>query len=371
MIHEDKLRSGAAAPVDPGWLPDGLGPREREEARLLAESLSAEDAAAVVRFGSGIQQDIADFAASVLSQVRARDAGDVGESVTELVAAIREAPRGEDEERRKGLAASIPALGKLLARTRRGLDRSKAVEAHVEAVRAKLDEAYIALQKDIEMLDLVLKTNYDYFRKLDIHIAAAQLRLKEAEEEELPALRARAEQGSDPWDGQQLAELQAFMGRLEQRLDDFRRTRYLSLSQAPRIRMLQQSAQVMMEKIQSVLYNLIPLWKMDLVAGIAQHRADRALEVHRQVIGGIEASMRDSAERTRRIAAGIARESESGLVGMDTLRSVHEELLATLEDTIRIHADGRRQRAEAERELHDMERELRMKIAELANRPLQ
>jgi uncharacterized protein YaaN involved in tellurite resistance len=372
MIQEERLTpfDADSAASDLAWLPDELNTREREEAKLLAQTLRADESNSVLNFGRGIQQEIADFASSVLNGVRSRDAGDLGDTITELVTTIQNAAT-DGNENRKRLLDSIPAVNRLLRRVRRSVVQSQTIEVQVEMIRSKLDEAYLVLQKDIEMLDMVLKHNYSYFKKLDVHIAAAQLRWKEAMEGELPALRHKAEKGSDPWAAQNLSELNAFIQRLEIRLDDFRRTRYLSLSQAPRIRLLQQGEQIIMEKIQSVMYNLIPLWKMDLVTGLAQHRAARALDVQNLVRDRIETSIRESAERTRSVSVGIARESAQGMIGMATLRSVHDELIATLEETIQIYAEGRKRRSETEQELAAMERELKLKVAEIAGNSMQ
>ncbi|MBD2845979.1 toxic anion resistance protein [Paenibacillus sp. IB182496] len=344
-----------------------LGPREREEARRLSERLSLEDSASVSRFGNDIQEEIAEFAGSILAQVRSGRSGEVGETVTELILAVQQVPA--ELSGRKRALGGLPIVGKWLGGAKRALQQTQTLEVQVDTIRGRLDEAYIMLQKDIQLLDLVLKRNHEYFRRLELHIAAVQLRLREAEREERPRLSALADEGTDPWDGQRLGELDAFIRRLEVRLDDFNRTRFLSLTQAPRIRLLQQGEQLMMEKIQSVIYNLIPLWKMDLVAGLAQERVGRALEVHDRVKEHIETGMRRGAERTRELSVEIAARSEEGMIGMDTLRSVHQELVSTLEDTMAIYGEGRDKRREAEAELVEMERELKRRIAEIAELP--
>lgn len=350
-------------------LPDELDTKDREEAKRLAETLSPLEPVGITRFGADIQEEIADFASAVLDQVRSRDAGDVGETMTELIMRIRSMPASAaEQERRHKLHVSIPAVNRLLARVKRAVAKTQTLEEQVETVRTRLEEAYFTLQQDIELLEQVLVRNHTYFRKLDVRIAAVELRLKQAEDKELPALRRKVDEGRDPWAAQQLGDMNAFMKRLETRLDDFRRTRFLSLAQAPKIRLLQQAAQMMMERIQAVLYNLIPVWKLDLVAGVAEQRASRAHALHRKVRESIEEGLTESAERTRLLTVSMTAAGENGLIGTPALRNVHESLIGALEDTIRIYAEGRRNRLEAERELNGMERELKLKIAELADR---
>ncbi len=354
-----------------GWLPETLSPHEQAAAIELAATLASDDAVAVTRFGTDIQEEIAAFATAVLDQIRARDAGDVGELMTELTLRVREMPLAAnqpDKERHRTILASIPAVNRLMTRMRRGTLQSRTVEEQIELISAKLDEAYCAMQRDIELLEQMLIRNHAYFKKLELHMAAAQLRLTDAVEQDLPAWSRKAKEGQDPWAAQRLADCQAFTKRLEMRLDDLRRTRYLSLMQAPKIRLLQQSAQLMMEKIQSMLYNLIPIWKLDLVTSIAEQRTSRALALHNQVRSSIEDGMKAGAERTRRLTVEAAAASEGGMIGIDAMRSVHDALAGALEDTMRIYAEGRTQREAAERERAQMENELKRAIAALAER---
>ncbi|MFS0722984.1 toxic anion resistance protein [Paenibacillus sp. 1P07SE] len=337
-----------------------LTPIELQQARRLADTLSRDESSSVASFGSAIQEDIAAFAGSILAQIRSSDSGEIGSAVTELILTLQQTPT---EEKPARSLMKLPFVGKLVASAKRTAQQSRSLEDQVELIRDRLDAAYIMLQKDIQLLDIVLKRNYDYFKQLDLHIAAVQLRLEEAITEERPRLQQKAAEGSDPWADQRVSELEDFIRRLELRLDDFRRTRYISLAQAPRIRLLQQGEQLMMEKIQSVIYNLIPLWKMDLVTSMAQARVGRALDVHNQVKEQIETSMQRSAERHRELTLEVAARSEQGMISMDTLRSVHQELLMTLEETMTIYDEGRQQRSEAEAELQLMERQLKEKLA--------
>ena len=337
-----------------------LSPIELQQARRLADTLSAEESGSVAGFGNAIQEDIASFAGSILAQIRSGDSGDVGAAVTELIMTLQQTPA---EEKPARSLMNLPLVGKWMAGAKRAAQQSRTLEDQVEAIRAQLDASYIMLQKDIQLLDIVLKRNYNYFKQLDLHIAAVQLRLEEATTEERPRLQERAAEGSDPWADQRLSEAEDFIRRLELRLDDFRRTRFISLSQAPRIRLLQQGEQLMMEKIQSVIYNLIPLWKMDLVTSSAQARISRAMDVHNQVKGEIEASMQRSAQRQRELTLHVASQSEQGMISMETMRTVHQELIATLEETMTIYDEGRKHRSEAEAELTEMERQLKNKLA--------
>ncbi|WP_020616993.1 toxic anion resistance protein [Paenibacillus daejeonensis] len=352
--------AGASQGTDLSGILGQLSPIELEQARRLADTLSVEESGSVAGFGNTIQEDIASFAGSILAQIRSGDSGDVGAAVTELIMTLQQSP---SEEKPARSLMNLPLVGKWMAGAKRAAQQARTLEDQVESIRAQLDASYIMLQKDIQLLDIVLKRNYDYFKQLDLHIAAVQLRLEEAMTEERPRLQERAAEGSDPWADQRLREAEDFIRRLELRLDDFRRTRFISLSQAPRIRLLQQGEQLMMEKIQSVIYNLIPLWKMDLVTSSAQARISRAMDVHNQIKGEIEASMQRSAQRQRELTLHVASQSEQGMISMETMRTVHQELIATLEETMTIYDEGRKHRSEAEAELTEMERQLKSKLA--------
>ncbi|CAM4417981.1 toxic anion resistance protein [Paenibacillus tarimensis] len=350
------------------WLPDTVKAGDNQEARRLAAALATDDPSSVSRFGSDIQEEIAEFTSTVLDHVRARDAGDIGELMTDLISKIQQIPTsGTERERQRRLLVSIPAVSRLINRVKRSALKANTLEAQVEAVRAKLELAHDTLEEDIAMLEQVLMKNVSYYKKLELHIAAIQLRLQEITQEELPDLKVKADKAEDPWAVQQLNDTANFAKRLETRLDDFRRTRYLSLAQAPKIRLLQHSAQMMIDKIQAVLHQLIPVWKMDLITGVAEERASRALALHGRIKDAIESSLKESAERARLLNAEVAAAGDKGLIGIETLRSVHDQLIGALEDTMRIYQEGSQHREEAAAELAAMEQELKSRLAEVAS----
>lgn len=368
------MKDAPLFPEDPRTKADDLSavleqlrPSERHDARKMSEEIRIDDDRSVTEFGMDVQEEISEFAGNLLEQVRTRDTEEIGEFVTELMLKIK----GVDVQKlqdRPGRLSRLPWVGNWFGQMGKVMSQYQKVESQLDEIRAKLDEVYVELQKDTETLDILLKKNYEYFRKLDVRIAAVQIRLEQLYEEEMPAFKSRAEAGDDPFLTQRWNELNHFAGRLEKKLDDFKRARFLSLSQAPRIKLLQQGDQMIMEKIQSVTYHLIPLWKMELVTALAQQRASRSLKLQREVRETIEESMRRSVVQMREVSAEIGRENETGLVSMETMRHVHEQLIATLEETRQALADGRKQRKEAEAEMLKMEAQWKQKIAEMAGR---
>ena len=344
-----------------------LAPAELKKAQELSARIRPDDYTSVTEFGGDIQQEISEFAGHLLERVRSRDADSISASVTELMLKIKGVDVKKLSEPATGMA-KVPWIGRWFDQVKKLKSQYEKLESQIDFIQSRLNEAYVELHKDTEMLDLLLQKNHSYFKSLEIHIAAVEMRLDELNQHEIPDMKQKAETTQNPLYAQKLNELVDFAGRLEKKLDDFQRTRFLSLSLAPRIKLLQQGNQVIAEKIQSITYNLIPLWKMELVTSLAQSRASRALQIQKEVRETIEESIRRNAEQMREVSAQISRESETGLVSMETLRTVHEQLMSTLEDTRQALEQGRKQRQDAEREMAEMEAELKRKVLEWTGR---
>lgn len=346
---------------------DRLSPEQKADAEKLALEIRPEDSNSITQFGTAIQGEISRFSGQVLEHIQAKDADVIGDQVTDLMLKVKDVDV-ESLSEDNSFLSRVPVIGKLFDRAQRVLQQYQSVESHVNTIVSQLDKSYIQLHKDISLLDQVYEKNYEYFQNLEVYIGALQIRLEKVENEELPALRKKAEESKDPMVMQQLQALSAFANRIDKKLDDFRRSRFISVNNAPQIKLIQNGNQVLMEKIQSIVYNLIPLWKMDIVTGITQLRTAKSLKMAKDVRNTIEQSMVRNAENLKTLSLSIAKESEEGIVSIDTLKKVHEHLLTTLTETQEALEQGKQQRQNAAKEMNEMEEELKHKIAELAGR---
>jgi uncharacterized protein YaaN involved in tellurite resistance len=302
------------------------------------------------------------FADAVLAQVRSADSGAVGQELHALLDRLKGLDI-ESLDRRPGL------IDRLLGRAERMLDRFlrrfDTVSGEVEAIARRLEKACDLLLKDIVTLDRLFEHNLENFRSLTAHIQAGETVLQEHETRVLPALHTAAEsapQQARQIKAQEVQDLRSRMERFARKLHDLRLARIMTMQAMPQIRMVQTNNEALVEKIQGSLLHAIPLWKNQLVIAISLHRQKEALEAQRAVSDTTNALLTKNAELLRQGSAEVQREAQRGLVEIETLRKANEELIATIDEVLRIQEEGRRARAAAEQELANVEAELRRRL---------
>ena len=339
-----------------------------EEKKMVADFASQIDITntqMVLQYGASCQKKIADFSESALGSVRTKDLGEVGDMLTSVLGELRAIG---DEEESKGLFGFFKKSGDKLSAMKAKYDKA---EANVDRIAEELEKHQITLLKDAAMLDKMYQLNLIYFKELSMYILAGKQKLKEALEVELPRLREKAERSGLPEDTQAVRDFAEMCNRFEKKIYDLELTRTVALQMAPQIRLIQNNDTVMSDKIQSTLVNTIPLWKSQMVIAIGLSHATDASKAQHQVSDMTNELLKKNAEALKVATIETARESERGIVDIETLQTTNQTLISTLDEVLKIQQEGRAKRASAEVELAKLESDMRKKLLELSSRDAQ
>jgi uncharacterized protein YaaN involved in tellurite resistance len=348
-------------------LPDiQLEPTKLEKAKDIARTIDPADSRSVLQFGQAAQSKVAQFADTVLEQVRAKDAGRVGEVLTELLVSVKSI--GVDSLGSDTFISRIPLIGGLVDSVKRFIARYDKLSVQVEKIVGELESARMVLIRDVTLLDGMYTYNEEYLLDLDLYIAAGKLKLEEVRSGVLVELKAKAATSGDPMDAQKYSDKEQAVNRFEKRLHDLVLSRMIAIQTAPQIRLIQSADQGLVEKIQSSILTTIPLWKNQIVIAISLLRQKKALELQKKVTQTTNDLLAKNAELIRSQGVEVARESERGIVDIETLKKVNADLVATIEETLRIQADGREKRALAEVEIRKLESDLAARMTTSTSR---
>ena len=344
----------AAGPLSPGDL---------QRVAELSRQVDVSDTQSVLSYGLPAQSRIANFADSLLGDVRTKDAGTGGEALQDLLKKVREID--VDALSAGSGKARIPILGRFANTFERFSARYQKVATSLDRIIDALERSRMALLKDMTVLDKMYELNLDYLKQLDVYIAAGEQALQELHAVRIPALQTEAAASGDVMAAQRLADLQQAATRFERRIHDLKLTRMIAIQTAPQIRLIQSNDQNLVEKIQSSILTTIPLWKNQIVIAISLYRQQKAVELQKQVTDTTNELLAKNAELLREGSAKVGREVERGVVDVETLQKVNADLIATLEETIQIQEEGRARRVQAEGEIGRLQVELRQKLLEL------
>jgi uncharacterized protein YaaN involved in tellurite resistance len=338
-----------------------VSPEDRERIDKIKKGIDLSESNMIVQYGVGTQSRLSDFADGVLSEIHAKDAGFVGDMLSDLLVNVKKLEIG-DLEGGSGFLSSLPLIGGLFDRFKRFLAEYETLSVQIEKITDKLDEARIGLLRDITFLDGLFEKNVGYFRDLGIFIQAGEEKVAELSNTLLPSLKAKAEQSSDPLEAQKYDDIVKAVNRFEKRIHDLKLSKTISLQTMPQIRLVQSGNQELAEKIQSSILNTIPLWKNQIVLAISLMRQKNALELQKEVSETTNELLRKNAEMLKQGTIEIAQESERGIVDIETLQKVNADLISTIEEVIRIQQEGRNKRQVAEQELLKIENDLKQKM---------
>jgi len=341
-----------------------LAPELRTRADQIMASVDIGDPQEVLQYGLPAQNKIAGFADSLLADVRNKDTGYVGDILADMVVQVKELDVDSLSGGESGLR-KIPLVGKFLGAFDRFIARYEKVSVNIEKILTALEKARMDLLKDITVLEKMYELNLDYLEQLDLYVAAGEELLVDLRTKRLPALEVEAKTSDDPLAAQRLADFEQAITRFERRLHDLKLTRMISIQTAPQVRLIQNNDQGLVEKIQSSIMTTIPLWKNQIVIAISLYRQQRALELQKEVSETTNELLRKNAEMLRKTSGEVAKETERGIVDIDTLKKVNDDLVATIEETLRIQAEARTQRQAAEGELVRIESDLKTKLVSL------
>lgn len=336
-----------------------LSEEEKKQVEEFSSRIELSNSALILQYGAGAQKKIADFSEAALNNVRTKDLGQVGELLSNVVTELKDF---DVEENEKGFFSFFKRGANKITAMRAKYDKA---EANIDKITTMLEQHQITLMKDVAMLDKMYETNKIYFRELTMYILAGKKKLKKVQEEDLPALKKKAQETGLPEDAQAANDLSALCNRFEKKIHDLELTRMISIQMAPQIRLVQNNDTLMSEKIQSTIVNTIPLWKSQMVLALGVTHSQQAVEAQREVTDMTNQLLRKNAETLKMATVETAKESERGIVDMETLKATNESLISTLDEVMRVQTEGHQKRMEAEKELGRIEGELKNKLLEL------
>ena len=349
-----------AEPAESRMAEPVLTAQEQKMVADFAATIDVENTAQILQYGAGTQKKMADFSDAALANVRTQDLGEVGELIIDVVGELK----GFDADEGKGL------FGFLRKQTDK-LETMKAKYARAEVNVAKIGDALqqhqVRLLKDSAMLDKMYDQNLAYFKELTMYILAGKQKLREVRGGKLMELEAIARASGLAEDAQAANDLADKCNRFEKKIHDLELTRAISIQTAPQIRMIQNNDTVMVEKIQTTLMNTIPLWKNQMVLSLGIAHSTEAAMAQRQVTEITNALLKHNAEKLRMASVETAKEAERGIVDIETLKQTNAQLIQTLDDVMKIQADGRAKRLSAEAEMAKLENDLKMKLLQIRN----
>lgn len=337
-----------------------LTAEEQHMVDQFAAQIDITNTSQVLQYGAGSQKKIADFSETALNQVRTKDMGEVGQMLTDIVVQLKDFEETEEE---KGFFGLFKKSSKKLANMQVKYDK---VENNVDKICTALENHQITLLKDIAMLDKMYELNVNYFKELTMYILAGKQKLEQAMNVELPELVAKAEKSGLPEDTQQAKDFAQMCNRFEKKLHDLELTRTISLQMAPQIRLIQSNDTAMSDKIQSTIVNTIPLWKSQMVIAIGLHHSTEAAKAQREVSDMTNMLLKKNAEALKMATIETAKESERGIVDIETLKATNQTLISTFDEVMKIQSEGREKRKAAEAELQQIENEMREKLLEMS-----
>lgn len=344
---------------------DRLDANYQEQAKQLASQIDVNDAQAVIIYGANAQSKLSEFSQSMLSHVQANDIGPIGDSLNELMYRLQEA---NPDELRAGEGNFFQRMfGKVKQSIYEITAKYQKIGAQIDKVAVKLEHEKDGLIKDNQMLEQMYQKNKDYFDALNIYIAAGELKIDELHNQIIPQAVAKAQASGDQMDVQIVNDYTQFLDRLEKRTHDLRLTRQVTIQQAPQIRLIQNTNQVLAEKIQSSIHTAIPLWKNQVVIALTLLRQKDAVTAQRQVSETTNDLLKKNAELLKVSAIETAKENERGIIDIETLQKTQDDLIETIQETLRIQKEGKEKRQAAEIELGVMEENLKQKLLEITH----
>ena len=337
-----------------------LSPAEQAAVTEFSKKIDILNTEQVLNYGSNAQKNISEFSDSALSAVRTKDLGEVGDMLSDLVVELK--GLNFDPEQRKGLRGLFNKAKQDVASMKAQYDKA---EVNVDKIVEQLEHHEVVLLKDISLMDRMYEKNQEYMKELTMYIIAGKLRIEELRNVELPALQKKAQESGLPEDAQAANDFANMIGRFEKKIHDLELTRTISLQMSPQIRLIQNNDTLMSEKIRSSIVNTIPLWKSQMLLGLSMYHSEEAMKAQREMTDVTNQLLESNAKKLHQGSVNVAKESERGIVDIETLKKTNLELIATLDEVRKIQDEGRAQRRQAEEELGRIEGQLKQKLLEM------
>lgn len=350
----------------PTKLIDVIPEENRAKAYQLAEQIDPRNHQAMITYGTQAQGKLLSFSHTMLEHVQKKDIGEVGEIISDLMKRLDEVNPDELKDGKPSFFGRM--FGKISNSLQEVLSKYQKTGAQIDRISVKLDRSKNVLLSDIKLLEQLYETNKEYFHALNVYIAAGEIKLEELHQKTIPEMKRAAEATSDQMKFQEVNDMIQFADRLDKRLYDLKLSREITIQSAPQIRLIQNTNQALVEKIQSSIMTAIPLWKNQVAIALTLIRQRHAVEAQKKVSQTTNELLLKNAEMLKTNTIETAKENERGLVDIETLKKTQENLITTLEETMRIQEEGRHKRRLAEQELANMENDLRLKLLEIKDK---
>ncbi|UEA30897.1 toxic anion resistance protein [Granulicatella elegans] len=355
--------------ASPKKLMDTLDEKHQEQARALAKQIDEKNLQAIISYGAAAQKQLGEFSHQMLSHVQAKDTGEIGDILNDLMERLNETDPNDLVAENQGFFQKF--FGKIKKSIYEMQAKYQEVGSQVDKIAIRLDHEKNGLLNDNLSLEQLYQRNKDFFDALNIYIAAGEIKLAELQETLIPEALEKARVTGDQMDVQVVNDLEQFLDRLEKRNHDLKLTRQMTIQQAPQIRLIQNTNQALAEKIQSSITTTIPLWKNQIAIAMTLLRQKDAVTAQRQVSETTNQLIQKNSEMLKISTIETARENERGIIDLETLQKTQKDLIETLEETLKIQQEGRARRRKAEVELTNMEEDLRQKLLVLSHKEKQ
>lgn len=346
---------------------DVIPPENREKAYQLAQQIDPKNHHAIITYGTQAQSKLMNFSNSMIEHVKKEDIGEVGEILSDLMKKFNEVNPDELKSEKRSMFSRM--FGKIQNSVQEVMSKYQKTGVQIDRISVKLERSKNTLMSDVVFLEKLYEHNKEYFNALNVYIAAGELKLEELNQSIIPKLKQKAEQTQDQMAFQEVNDMMQFADRLDKRIYDLKLSREITVQSAPQIRLIQNTNQALIEKIQSSIMTAIPLWKNQVAIALTLIRQRNAVEAQKQVSKTTNELLLKNAEMLKTNTIESAKENERGLVDIETLKKTQENLIQTLEETIRIQQEGRMKRSQAEHELAQMEDELKQKLLNWGTNP--
>ena len=332
-----------------------LTPAERQQVEEIKNSIDLVDAGKSLQFGGTAQKALADFSDSILSQVRAKDSGHVGDLLNDLSTKINEF----SDSQKSSFVESIPIIGSLVSKGKSLKASYETLATKISKIQSELEQSKMTMMKDIALFDKLYEQNVQYFKNLQLYIQAGEEKLTELRTVTLPKLNADAAQSNNPMAGQVVSDFESNVDRFEKKIHDLKISKTIAIQTAPQLRLIQNNDKLLVERIQSAIYNAIPLWKNQIVIALGLTRQQQVLQQQRAISDTTNKLLLQNAEMLKTNSIETAKENARSVVDIDTVKKVNDDLVSTIEETIKIQREGREKRIAAEQELVQIENRLK------------
>ena len=343
---------------------EALTPAELSKVQSIKDNINLMDSSTALTFGSPAQKEIAQFSDSILAKVRTKDSGEVGQLLGDLVSKVK----GFDVTEKKSFFSKLPIIGSIVDKAediKSGYDK---LSTQVEKIQSSLEKSKIKLMEDVAMFDTLYEKNLAYFKDLQLYIRAGEEKVDEMRNVTLPKLKAQATAKNDPMAVQVVSDFEQNVDRFEKKIHDLKLSKTLAIQTAPQIRLIQNNDRVLIDRVQSAVYHTIPLWKNQLVIALGLTHQKEVIAMQKAVTDATNDLLRRNAEMLKMNSIETAKANERGIVDIETVKKVNEDLISTIQETMRIQQEGRQKRAAAEQELIAIEDHLRDVVLQNSNR---